>query len=472
MFWWGVGAVPGHSKMFSVPAHGPCIKNFWTLRGGQSLQPQLNHSQVLAAMAWQLPKRLTWSLSRLPSNVASNQVPHWLHLQRATFSTDGLGRWQRHSDRLEGLLRRVKCPKIESFEVNGEVYQLPLSVAMPKEAPSQEELEYLCGNFDGDGCVSMDASSGRMSLVVSQAIERVEILTRFRDALGGAIYREKDATGFRSACLRWQASGRAAQRAASILSTFCSMKQGQLKIAARMVGGVVPAGCRPEVTQRLALLKGSDYQPPEGTPKCTWHYFAGIFDADGSITIRAESRSIYLTLSQVNPVVLHSLLGFLQAEGFQYWKLYYNQRDAMLRCMHLASVKSCLGQLIESHLTLKKMQAEACMTHTPQNHFQIREYVSQLNGHQGFYSRLDHTEIEKAKEINRQRRKIRRMREQNRSKDCNNTLLEAAENELQNLLEEMTLCKVMSRCNKLRSQLRKLMREGATIIPSTPNLPA
>ena len=64
-----------------------------------------------------------------------------------------LDRWQRRCDRLTQLQRKIRFPPLQTLTVNGRVYQLPLSTAEPVRLPSQEELEYLAGFFDGDGCV-------------------------------------------------------------------------------------------------------------------------------------------------------------------------------------------------------------------------------------------------------------------------------------------------------------------------------
>ena len=414
------------------------------------------HPEFLAAMACKLSQRLIFC--RCPWNVMT--------CSNASFGTVSMEKWQRRSDRLEGLLRRVRCPRLETFEANGEVYQLPLRASAPRGPLSPEELEYLCGNFDGDGCVSMNKSNGRITLSLAQAIDRADILMRFRDALGGGIYRDRDANGFHAASLRWIAMGHAAQHAASILSRFPSMKQAQLLIAAEAAKAVVPLDSRQDMAHILTVLKARTYSPPQGTLRCTWHYFAGFFDAEGSITIRAQTCSMYLTVSQVNRFVLGELLSFLQGEGFEHWKLYQDSTGAsMLRCMHFATAKSCLSQLLASKLTLKRSQAQASVTLTPENHSVIREFVSKLNGLQSFYARLDETGIQKAKEIRNQQVKIRRLRNYSRTEDCNNSLLEVAEAELQKLQGERALCKVMSRCDKLRRQARKLLGQGATLMP-------
>lgn len=424
--------------------------------------PHQTHPEFLAAMAtaWKLPQGL--SLCRCSSNV----MTCFSGARAAFFCTASLERWQRRSDRLEGLLRRVKCPRVETFHAHGQVYQLPVAAAVPKGRPSQEELEYLCGNFDGDGCVSMCKTSGVVRLSLGQAIERADILIRFRDGLGGAIYRNSDASGFRSSCLKWVASGHAAQQAASILSSFPSMKQAQLRIAAEAERGTVATRIRLKVADKLTLLKARTYEPLRGTLKCTWPYFAGFFDAEGCIVVKAGQTSVCLKVAQVNPCVLRALLYFLQREGFQRWALHRNNNGSFsLTCQHIATAKACLGWLLANGLTLKRAQAEAVIKLTATNRSQIRDFVSRSNGQQGFYRRLDEEGIEKSKAVQSQRRRIRQLREKSEAEDFKNRSLEAAKVELQKLEKANVLGKLVSRCKKLRSRARKLLSEGATIQP-------
>ena len=50
---------------------------------------------------------------------------------------------------------------MESFVVDGQRFDLPLpQVAAGSRKASQSDLEYFQGFFDGDGCVSMNSSTG------------------------------------------------------------------------------------------------------------------------------------------------------------------------------------------------------------------------------------------------------------------------------------------------------------------------
>ena len=102
----------------------------------------------------------------------------------STFGTD-LDRWQRRCDRLTQLQRRIRFPRLETIIVDGKDIKLPLPAVEPGRSPNQEELEYLVGFFDGDGCVSMKTDTGAVQLVISQNIDSAEVLLLFRSFLGG-----------------------------------------------------------------------------------------------------------------------------------------------------------------------------------------------------------------------------------------------------------------------------------------------
>ena len=149
------------------------------------------------------------------------------------FSARDLHRWQRRYDRLAQLQRRIRFPPLQTLTVGGQTYQLPLPAAEPLQTPSREELEYLVGFFEGDGCMSKARSTGQVRLAVGQTTEAAEVPFLFRSLLGGGVYAMKTATGSRKANLQWSVSGPKMQGAAAALHSIPSVKQAQLEIAMR-----------------------------------------------------------------------------------------------------------------------------------------------------------------------------------------------------------------------------------------------
>ena len=214
---------------------------------------------------------------------ATGNSLHRLRAQGLCSATFRVQSWQRRQTRLEHLLRRIKCPRVHSFEVNGRSYQLPVSACVPTGQPSESELDYLRGFFDGDGCVSLNAASGKCCLTVGQAINRGSILIRFRQALGGGIYLCHNACGFRCAYLMWKVGGRSAQEAAKLLGSLPSMKQQQLRIAMQ---DTADRGNVADQLKALKILKQHDHTPDYIS--FSWEYIAGFFDAEGCISVTAR----------------------------------------------------------------------------------------------------------------------------------------------------------------------------------------
>ena len=73
--------------------------------------------------------------------------------QRCFATAAEWNRWQRRCHRLTKLQQRITFPELKSIGVKGVAHSLPLkAVGPPERNPTQEELEYLVGFFDGDGC--------------------------------------------------------------------------------------------------------------------------------------------------------------------------------------------------------------------------------------------------------------------------------------------------------------------------------
>ena len=97
-----------------------------------------------------------------------------------------------------------RTPK--AINVDGKELKLPLPAAKPIRLPSQEELEYMVGFFDGDGCVSIYKILARCKSI-GQSIDPLEVLLLFRFLLGGSIYHHSTATGSRKAAVVWKVYG-------------------------------------------------------------------------------------------------------------------------------------------------------------------------------------------------------------------------------------------------------------------------
>ena len=374
-------------------------------------------------------------------------------LLRRNLGSETLPSLQRRSERLHDLLRRMRRGRVESFWSGGRTYQLPLSSTTEiRRQASQDEIEYLNGFFDGDGCVSMDKRTGHLCLQISQSIHQASILLRFRDMIGGGVYRERDATGVASASLRWQARGCAVTFAATALSTSPSMKQAQLQIAAQ---GPVCTMRRTEVHRKLKALKHASFRPAAWLP-CSWSYFAGFFDAEGSIVVHPFQTSLALSIVQINPYILHCLAVFLHDQGMDHWIVRKHCKSSSLRCTHLVTAKASLQLLLDHGLAVKESQARIALELANTNRSEVRRRLFAMNGNQKRYNRLDNAGADRAKMIKRLQTTLRSAAgRQDRVQ---------VETHIQVLQNQHAVHKLASKCQELRNQARTLLREGAVVI--------
>lgn len=359
---------------------------------------------------------------------------------------------QRLCEKLEQLQSRVVCQRLTSFTEGGEVYQLPLKAAMPRAAPpTRKELEYLVGFFDGDGSVSLNGKRG-VSLQVDQNIDGARVLLRFRSVFGGGIYHSRHATGRTKAVLKWKLRTAKASAAVDLLASVPSMKQAQLEIAAQGKALQEDLSVHPRA---LDALRSKDHNLPAGF-ECSWAYFAGLFDADGCIGIRPQIAGMTLALVQKNQFILASVQEFLHQQE-SVCRLFKDGSYIRLECTDLATCKQMLQKLLVNGLDVKKEQAQLALTLTATNHVQLREQLSKLKGHQARYQRLDEAGMGRAKEILKMRSRLRQT--------SSRKTREKTEAELQALLQEHSREKLLCKARMLKLDIRKLLREGATIQP-------
>ena len=369
------------------------------------------------------------------------------------FATAEFSKWQRRCDRLTQLQRRIKFPRLEEFTIDTGTYRLPLkAVGPPARHPTEEELQYLVGFFDGDGCVSMRNKTGEIILQISQNVDSAEVLLHFRNMLGGRIHCQSSASGTSKAVLSWGASGSTARSAASMLGSAPSMKQAQLQIAAR---GIVSEASRAHMSHELRLLKQKEHQPDN--LQCSWSYLAGFFDAEGSITVSPNWAGLQIELWQMNRFVLEAVLSFLHREDsrLKSWRLQEATRSPKLACTNLETCKLTLEYLLNSGLRVKKQQSELALSLHSNNYKEVRQAMFQFKGWQGRYSRLDDEGMKRSKEIRRLQEKLRRGQTKEQS-----PLLSR---ELQHLQEEHALQRMMSKCRSLRVDMRKSLSQGACV---------
>ena len=305
---------------------------------------------------------------------------------------------QQKNQELRAKLARLRWPPLTSFRLNGQNFPLPLQsghsgARLDFSRLATQELEYLAGFFDGDGCV--DASAGRCRLRISQSIDGVGVLKHFQGALGGSIYRERDGVGLRKPSLVWRLQGSSARHAASVLAPYAIVKRRQLEIVAEW-----PAenAARADCSQKLGLLKRSE----SGIARaCTWAYFAGFFDAEGYVEQRAKSAQLALRISQKYFTVLECLQTFLVSEIGCKPHIYQasQSRQFTLAAWTMSTCKSILQKMLDAGMLRKAAQAKFALSLTSENADEVRSKMAGMVGNQSFGRRLDSAGVQRATAI-------------------------------------------------------------------------
>ena len=370
----------------------------------------------------------------------------------------GLGpiaKLQRRWDRLEGLLRRVERPRLESIEFEGARYQLPVkAMPTPAERPSKAELAYWGGFFDGDGCVTMARKTGRIKLALGQSVRGADLLMRLRLAFGGGVYRLTDGTGYARPAVLWEAYGASMKQAAAWLATSCVMKREQLHIAAE---GKVEHQQKERIADWLSMMKRKDFVP-QHVVSMSWPYFAGLFDAEGCISVSPFSTNLTLMVSQTNPHVLHSLKSFLLDQSMSAWTIVTDRGSFRLCCTDTKASKLALEKLVANGLQHKLPQAELALGLTPESHSAVRKGLFKLTGQQTRYRRVGSEVADLAKQMLNLKRRLRYCSDDGKA--------EALTRELAWRASEHEHRQLAYKCRIASADLRHLLLEGARLRPS------
>ena len=239
--------------------------------------------------------------------------------------------------------------------------------------------------------------------------------------------------------------------AAETLSTVPSMKQAQLRIAMK---GNARMNDRASVGEQLQIFKNRLHVADE-VADCSLGYLSGFFDAEGCLHVHSLHVSLRMEMSQLNPCMLLHLLRVLHDNQLTTWSLHHYASYSTLSCTDFRDCMQTLQLLLAHGLLVKRKQAQLALSLSVENHQQIRDAISALNGLQGRYQRLDSAGITRAREIQTLQKRLRYISGPERA-----TML----SHLENLRAEHNLQKLISRCDLLRKDMRQSLREGGQVV--------
>eukprot|EP00928_Gymnodinium_smaydae_P066124 TRINITY_DN49185_c0_g1_i1.p1 TRINITY_DN49185_c0_g1~~TRINITY_DN49185_c0_g1_i1.p1 ORF type:complete len:372 (-),score=14.57 TRINITY_DN49185_c0_g1_i1:168-1283(-) len=313
--------------------------------------------------------------------------------KRAVSSGLTLQQLHRRYNRIYTLLKRLERPRIDGFSAFGEHIGLPFRYTCSDGSivPSRQELEYMVGFFDGDGCVTKNGKGAKLS--IGQSSDCGEAVLMFSRFFGGGIYRCGAGRGIRKETVQWEVGGIRMHSAALQLSSFPSVKRKQLAKAALLS---MPAGStiasnssilsEPNISALLrrplegmspselsaALTRSKRDDVLEKELSCTWAYVAGFFDAEGCIMLPAASQAIRITFSQKHPAVLNVINDFFLSNGLTHAAQVRGNSHAHTLCISGRHARTILTKMLDSGLMLKRAAAQAAIQTSKHTHLQVR----------------------------------------------------------------------------------------------------
>ena len=317
--------------------------------------------------------------------------------------------------RLKEQLKRQKWPKLTQLEFGERCFKLPIRFQdlghpwMEDSVKEEADVRYLAGFFDGDGCVSAQASLSGCYLQMSQTAANNWILFQFLMKFGGGISVISQGCGSTAPVIGWRAFGETARRTSSILEKHCNVKKEQLKIAASW------PRCREDrdtCRARLAELnKWNQFRGYLHKTALSWNYVSGFFDAEGCIGVDPVSKNLQLKIGQRDPEILHILQMFF----FEHLpeqntvNLYSKPSSHLLTSSQRATSLAILTNLLEHGLQLKRSEALHALNVSTSSHSELRRNVGKGKGKQCYFVRLDEAGCARARSIQKIIRRISRM---------------------------------------------------------------
>ena len=363
---------------------------------------------------------------------------------------DSLEVIQEKNRQLRSNLASLRWPRLTHFQAFGQKYALPWRsrdklCTADLSHPTQRQLAYLSGFFDGDGCVLSRASC---QLDVSQSCDGAQTLMEFEAAFGGTIYRKSDGVGLVKPSLQWRLHGHAARCAARLLYPHSIVKRKQLQMASEPPQQPADRDCLAEELRSLKQYDSAISSAP------SWEYFTGFFDAEGCLA-HIKLGSIHFSISQKHVTVLQCLQQFLSCEmGIKAAiGMRSKQQLFVLTVTKASHCKQICARMLECGMTRKADQAKLVLELMPSNSAEVHAAMGcVLAGNQQFGRRLDEAGRSRAAEIRKMQRREQQARELGQLQKA-----DVLTEELSRRKCEHALLKARNENGHLQDHIRKLL---------------
>ena len=302
-------------------------------------------------------------------------------------SGEALEEVERKNKSLRAILKTLSWPRVTWFFANGIRRNLPWSPTRKLQTPlgllpASNNLQYLAGFFDGDGCVTCNSSRSACELSVAQSYDNAAVLVQFSEAFGGGIYRNSEGAGLQKPSLKWRILGAAAREAACLLASHSITKKKQLDLAASWPDALSEREASKAQLRSLKVWDSAVARP------CTWEYIAGFFDAEGYVRLQSPA-SLVLEVGQKFVTVLRCLQLFLAEHCCSKPELVSLNNCFRLQVGGTPACKNVLHEMLGAGLLGKAEQAKLAIGLTLENSSDVRASLAKLVGNQMFGKQLD-----------------------------------------------------------------------------------
>lgn len=171
---------------------------------------------------------------------------------------------------------------------------------------TEEQLDYLAGFFDAEGCVYFSNNGKQRQVMYSVGQSDPAVLYLFRGMFGGSVRKRAEATDKHREQWLWLKTCTRLDVFASMMIGRTAIKSRQLELAIMfsktlrpMGGGRTPVADgvikeREAIRQLLKEAKGKQFDDEDvAISDMSLPYWAGLFDGDGSAGVNKNKRCFY-----------------------------------------------------------------------------------------------------------------------------------------------------------------------------------
>lgn len=176
---------------------------------------------------------------------------------------------------------------------------------------TEEQLDYLAGFFDAEGCVYMWRGQNTRHIRFAAVQTEPDVLLLFKALFGGSLGIATKQLGRVSNLWRWEKHVTSNSEFVNVMRNRLIIKRRAIALAEQFARSLRPVGGsgrltekdreeRASIAEKLSLVNGGEFDKDgHFVETLPIPYCAGLFDGDGTATVRRENkgRSFYSTVA-------------------------------------------------------------------------------------------------------------------------------------------------------------------------------